>query len=422
MFNMLVNGFNLGFCTFEDNNYKNTDILAWKEKVGAHVDGLFNFLPLEKIEFNSKYIVYLSFYHHLVRNFQPIYNFNQGTEEFLLPDRIYNDSGKGLVHWLIDHGTECIFDTQSIDFEKLCNSLNTKLYNITLITGAETKNNFGNITIQTAERNKYNCITDYSLYGFLNLYAQRDRHNKFSNQKVSDILHQKKLKYKSLCYNRIPRRHRTTIVAHIIKNNYQNECLYSLGIHTDGQKQRSYWENQFPELRFIIEKLKYGPPIYPHIREEGVYLEKNQASRLGWEHGINSYFQLVTETTPEKYRYPFITEKSLKPFAMLQPFIQFGPKNNVKNLKNYGYDVFDNWINHDYDDIDDDIERLKAVLREFDRLQNIDTNSWSLMLKKMTEPLLHNLQLVKKPVIRNLSSQLIPVLYKFLENDNKDIK
>ena len=203
------------------------------------------------------------------------------------------------------------------------------------------------------------------------------------------------------------------IVAYIIKNNYQNECLYSLG--TFKESPRWHWKTDFYELRNEVEMLLNGEEIYPHIKEPEVDLQQNQAERLGWSHGINSYFQLVTETAPNNARHPFITEKSLKPFAMLQPFIQYGPKDNIKTLKTHGYDTFDKWINHAYDDEEDDIIRLRMVLKEFSRLQNISAETWSTMLKEMLPSLLHNYQLVKKPVTRNLTSQLIPILADFID-------
>ena len=133
---------------------------------------------------------------------------------------------------------------------------------------------------------------------------------------------------------------------------------------------------------------------------------------MGWEHGLNSYFQLVTETTPTANNIPFITEKSMKPFAMLQPFVQYGPKDNIKVLRMYGYQLFDDWIDHSYDDEEDDIKRLRMVLTEFDRLQKIPAETWSKMLQEMLSQLLHNNKLVKRPPIYDFTSQLIPILVK----------
>tara|TARA_R110001606_G_scaffold46094_1_gene118785 strand:- start:493 stop:825 length:333 start_codon:yes stop_codon:yes gene_type:complete len=108
----------------------------------------------------------------------------------------------------------------------------------------------------------------------------------------------------------------------------------------------------------------------------------------------------------------------MKPFAMLQPFVQYGPKDNIKVLRMYGYQLFDDWIDHSYDDEEDDIKRLRMVLTEFDRLQKIPAETWSKMLQEMLSQLLHNNELVKRAPIYNFTSQLIPILSKFIKESH----
>lgn len=416
----------LGIPALDFTLHQTQDVHDWELQIDK--DELFKFKKIEDIKTNEQYIVYLNYYNHFLSDtFQPVYKFYpQGAESNNLLDkvpmleRIWEDSINGLVHWLIDWGTECTqLNAQAdIDFKKLCKALNTIPKNITLITGAETTEQYGASVIDIAKKHGYNCVTGYPLFNYLNLKNKQDKHNGYRIQKINDILHNKILKYKSLCYNRLPRNHRTMVVAYIIKNNYQNDCLYSLG--TINELPRWHWKEHFQELSNEVEMLLYGKDIYPHIREPEVNLQQNQAETVCWEHGLNSYFQLVTETAPSNARFPFITEKSLKPFALLQPFIQYGPKDNIKTLKAHGYDTFDKWINHAYDDIENDIIRLRMVLKEFSRLQSISAETWSTMLKEMLPSLLHNYQLVKKPVTRNLTSQLIPILANFTKDTNYD--
>lgn len=103
---------------------------------------------------------------------------------------------------------------------------------------------------------------------------------------------------------------------------------------------------------------------------------------------------------------------------MLQPFIQYGPTDNIKVLRMHGYDTFDRWIDHSYDDEENNFKRLRMVLKEFDRLQSISDKDWATMLEEMLESLLHNHQLVKKSPIYDYTSQLIPILGKFMKDDN----
>ena len=427
MFNILTygkrNNVNIGILPLY-----NTLGVDWKDSLDKY--DLFNFVSLKRMKPNVKYTVFITFNGHFktTDGVHPLYDCQElpnpdqvdtRLSEFYMPERVRKDSKQGLVHWVIDYNTECfqLDKLVGINFDRICQLLHTTSNNITLITGGETVSELGNSTLAYAAQLGYNCITGHDLYNFIDIRKGNPNdevHNTYSSQKIRNIINGANLKYKSLCYNRLPRQHRTVIVAHIIKNNYHNDCLYSLGIFPNGD--RWHLLEEFPELSTEINQLLSGPDIYPHIREPEVDLAVNQADTAGWEHGLNSYFQLVTETTPTTNKIPFITEKSMKPFAMLQPFVQYGPKDNIKVLRMYGYQLFDDWIDHSYDDEEDDIKRLRMVLTEFDRLQKIPAETWSKMLQEMLSQLLHNNKLVKIPPIYDFTSQLIPILAKFIKD------
>ena len=66
-----------------------------------------------------------------------------------------------------------------------------------------------------------------------------------------------------------------------------------------------------------------------------------------------------------------ITEKSFKPFYFYQIPIIIGTHGHVKKMKElYGYDFFDDIIDHSYDDVVDNKERLDMVLNEILRVSN----------------------------------------------------
>lgn len=423
MFNIIISG-KKGMETMGIFPYqKNYNIFVDQWKKNLEFSEMFNFVRLKKLKPESKYIIYINFYEHFIdENFNPKYTFfnNESSikEKLSLPDRVKADSQNGLVHWLIDYSTESNTLNNDINFKKMCKQLYTIPQNITLISGAESNGSMGIKSHKISKQLGYNIITGHELYNFLSYgFTNVLEHNNYINKKLINTLDKVSLKYKSLCYNRRPRPHRTVIVAHIIKNNYNSECLYSLGANKDLTSIWN-WKHHFPELsKEITLLINSSKDIYPHIREQNVDLKENQYGISGWEHGLNSYFQFVSETNQDSDEFVFVTEKSLKPFAMLQPFIQYGPQHNIKNLQAYGFDTFDNWINHDYDNEENDIERLRLVLKEFDRLQNISHNDWTNMLKEMVPSLLHNYQLIKKSPIRNFSSQLIPILYDFYKGN-----
>ena len=67
----------------------------------------------------------------------------------------------------------------------------------------------------------------------------------------------------------------------------------------------------------------------------------------------------------------FVTEKTIKPFIMHQLPVFNTVQYHVKALRSIGIDVFDDIINHSYDEISDPVERINAVADEVERLCNL---------------------------------------------------
>jgi hypothetical protein len=103
-----------------------------------------------------------------------------------------------------------------------------------------------------------------------------------------------------------------------------------------------------------------------------------------------SYFSLVTET----YFFPshwlkskdgtileddqtiFFSEKIFKPILMKHPFVLVGRPHALSYLRNLGYKTFSPFINESYDDIENDEERLIAIVEEVSRLDKFTVNEW----------------------------------------------
>jgi hypothetical protein len=84
----------------------------------------------------------------------------------------------------------------------------------------------------------------------------------------------------------------------------------------------------------------------------------------------NSYVNIVTESSfIDSESVVHITEKSFRPFYFYQLPIFVSSHNHVKYLKEiYGFDMFEDVINHSYDDVVDDRDRLFEVMKEIKRL------------------------------------------------------
>ena len=470
-------------------HYNNEVIVLDNETWQNNYDkfNLYDYKTLDEIPEGEKYFIHLTMYWDLLEYY--LHNggsFNTKNKPYPMPDRVWRDSGNGLVHWIINYNTECnqLNGVDCFDITDINTALNTTSKNVTLITGAATVDT-GKSLIENFE---YNVVTGTELWNFCQFDTEFDKENQ--SQKIRSICNKDVMLYKSLNYNRLPRQHRTIIVAHQMHHNY-TEALYSLmaGKNKGSPKRWMNWAEYFPEYNKEFEKLEELNDIYCDLAEEGytdtqgesetgdaiywnkisdadfmealyskypdnvewqpathynindiatfdgsvfvctanhtststserpIDLQKNLADKAGWNHALNSSFQLVTETHPFYMKYPFITEKSIKPLGMLMPFIQSAPQYNIKYLREYGVRMFDKWIDHSYDNEPDDILRLRMVLKEFDRLYAIPKEQWAQMLVEMLPDLLHNAFLLTQHPMHSVESQLIPIFLEFLNDD-----
>ena len=76
---------------------------------------------------------------------------------------------------------------------------------------------------------------------------------------------------------------------------------------------------------------------------------------------------IVVETV-FKYPYPYVSEKTLRPMACKRMFIVLGPPGVLKLLHSMGFKTFDDFINEDYDNISDPIDRFLAVNEQIHQL------------------------------------------------------
>ena len=96
----------------------------------------------------------------------------------------------------------------------------------------------------------------------------------------------------------------------------------------------------------------------------------NAVSRIQHDLYKNTWVSLIPETTYYDDYPAFISEKTFKPIACLQPFIILGSKGILKYLRTYGYKTFDGFIDESYDECDDD-QRYMAIINSLKKIQSI---------------------------------------------------
>ena len=107
---------------------------------------------------------------------------------------------------------------------------------------------------------------------------------------------------------------------------------------------------------------------------------------------VESFLHVVTETCFWDDR-THLTEKIFKPIVAQQPFILLGCTNNLKYLRSYGFKTFDAWWDEGYDQIQDPIKRLQAVVNIIDDICKMSNEDLEAMLRGMNRVLEHNYEL-----------------------------
>jgi hypothetical protein len=210
-----------------------------------------------------------------------------------------------------------------------------------------------------------------------------------------------KIKNKSyICWNRVLRWHRYLLVGLLSHEDLLDRGYVSLflnGSHDLKQTQQSTINNYdcflhdckkvfnrpdiFSDITKQYEILKDRLPLTVNIE---VQFNKNVLEIDDLKYFQDSYFSLVTETYfftknqwgTEDENSIFFTEKIFKPIIAKHPFIIVSRQNSLQWLKKLGYKTFHPFIDETYDSIENDSDRLLAIVEEVKRLCKQSDNQW----------------------------------------------
>lgn len=157
-----------------------------------------------------------------------------------------------------------------------------------------------------------------------------------------------------LCLNHRPHWHR----CHLMDALAKHDLLNSNSVYT-WNKLRDFNFNHWNQ-----EIIKYGDFEFDKMG----YLEEHL---LGIIDETNCFINLVAETT---HSVEFITEKTWKPILYKQLFLSFGGVNQNLNLKKYGFELYDEIIDYEFDSNEDFYQRLNGVIENLKNLKDIDYN------------------------------------------------
>lgn len=217
-----------------------------------------------------------------------------------------------------------------------------------------------------------------------------------------------------MCLNREPRAHRIQIYNDLLNKKLIDYGYVTFNSNSDSLKVKKIKSNgnEYFET-FNVPKL-----IMDESNFEGRFALHSPISK-------NSYIDLVTESSHTYL--PFKTEKCVKPFYNLQFPIIFGHRGIINDLREMGFDMFDDIIDHSYDTIEvkssldytsSDTElKSDMISNEILKLSKLDIHS--LYIKNKERFLYNQENLYKKTITDN---KIFQDLGKFIFGDDIEVK
>lgn len=192
---------------------------------------------------------------------------------------------------------------------------------------------------------------------------------------------------KYTCLNRVIRPHRILLLEKLLSENLVTDCFYSFCDTEDEDCGLSavyaYGADRFPNiiknidvvktLRLNFDKNRTNPA---DIRLEDLHLFTDSYFSVIPETGYFDPMKTWTKYAPFINRCCFFSEKIYKPISMLHPFVIVSSPNSLKFLRERGYRTFTPFIDETYDTIEDDEERMDAIVAEIKRLCSQTDEQW----------------------------------------------
>jgi hypothetical protein len=246
----------------------------------------------------------------------------------------------------------------------------------------------------------------FSWFEYAVAYYYKNSFRRSSSELKRHLALQGKINYQKsyLLFNNRWRLHRPTLVALLIIKKLLDEGFVSLGSN-DGN---FTWSNIYDSL---LETNKSNSEIYNLLQYNKEFVVNTSNLILDTENKLetnynnynynavckyyeNSFMSVVTETYFYNFRTKFLTEKTFKPIAFLQPFIIVGVPFSLQVLHSMGYKTFHPFINEDYDSEVDDTKRMMLILTEIERISTLPKNELKQLSINLRDVCIHNQKLL----------------------------
>ena len=158
--------------------------------------------------------------------------------------------------------------------------------------------------------------------------------------------------YNFSCLNRNPKAERCWLYVQLHRTRFFNNTItsfyprYTWDADIDIQNLTGYMGKDL--AGFFANEIM---PTLPHCTQDDLELWKSSPGHFTRDIAhpgfSDAYVNIISE---HNYELPFLSEKTVKPIAAGQLFLMAGPKGSIKHLEDLGFDVFRDYIDHDYYD------------------------------------------------------------------------
>lgn len=179
-----------------------------------------------------------------------------------------------------------------------------------------------------------------------------------------------------LCKNKMPKPHRVGILSYLDKNKILEDVNFSLlnpGAYTHYRSVLYKSIIEDPSDMSIVRKYLKSKPLHTiseinrtDFHDDTIFT--NFAGEIEYNDYSQSYINITTESVFFEDNI-HLSEKSFKPFVFYQLPIIVASPNHVKVLRDYyKLDLFDDLIDHSYDNEPNNSKRFKMITYEIKRL------------------------------------------------------
>jgi hypothetical protein len=328
-------------------------------------------------------------------------DFLHNTDIFIKNHKIDDVNKNENFYYFINYGggdIGLLLDDNTLISKKAIHECKTKNLKIVFIMFSEVNGNEYLILKKLTNFIKKHKLKEDNFYyinnnGRLNDYKNllNSNINLYTSSWMLDFMMENMVSHKSIfksdkeflfsCHNRIFKKHRLETLCFLKKHNIlKNTDWSNLNQHYETpdllkNENDNYFNYDFD---FVADEIDF-------FKKKGVKYSKYETNKKNWlnkEDGgrivtklspecfINCYINIITETWQSTNEI-HVSEKSFRAFYFMQLPIFVATQHHVKYLKNrFGFDMFDDLIDHSYDSEPDSKKRMLLVLGEIKRLND----------------------------------------------------